>query len=102
MQNIRSAFILPGIFPLNLIKVLSILKKTTPLLVLSNTKIKRKTPGSIRAVRRTIKAISKEESDITQAIQLIIRVTEKLVIRNEILEHQNRALYEVLIGKKKR
>lgn len=101
-QNIRSAFASPGVYPINPTKALRILKKKTPSPITSDSETHRKTPGSIRAVRRTIKAISREETDITQAVQRMLKATEKLVIQNEILEHQNRALHGALVNEKKR
>jgi len=101
-QNIRSAFASPGIYPLDPSKVLNILKKKTPSPITSDSETNRKTPESVRAIRRTIKAIQQEEGNLTQATELMIKAAQKLVIRNEILEHQYKGLLTALVNEKKR
>jgi hypothetical protein len=72
---------------LNQQKSFNILEKKTPSPISSDSGRKRKTIGLVRAVRRTIKAISRENLGLIEAVYSIIKATEKLVIRNEILEH---------------
>ena len=49
-----------------------------------------------------MKTIRSETIDINERLDLIIRVTEKLVIKNNILEHENKGLRNALINEKKR
>jgi hypothetical protein len=102
VKSIRSAFTSSGIHPFNPPKVLNILKKKTPSPVISDNEIIRKTPGSIRAIRRTIKAIQQEKGDLSEATQLAIKALEKTSVRNEILEHQYKGLVNALINEKNR
>jgi hypothetical protein len=101
-NNIRSAFTATGVHPLNLKKVLDQIKKKTPSPVSSDNESKRITPGSVRGIRRTIKAVRSETPEITMGLDLIIRATEKLAIKNDILEHENKGLRTALIDEKKR
>ncbi|EED21380.1 pogo transposable element, putative [Talaromyces stipitatus ATCC 10500] len=102
LQNIRSAFAAPGIHPFNPPKVLNILKKKTPSPISSDIENKRKSPGSVRAIRRTLKAIRQEKSDLSEATQLALKALQKYAVQNEILEHQQQGLVDALIGEKKR
>lgn len=102
LENIRSGFATPGIYPLDASKVLNILEAKTPSPPASDTEARWNTPGSVRAVRRTIRAISKEEGYLSQPVELIMKASEKLAVKNEILEHQNKSLHQALIGEKKR
>ena len=102
LDNIRSAFDTPGIHPLDKSKVLRTIKKETPSPTMSDSEKTRVTPGSVRGLRRAVKAISKEKVDINLEIDLIIRASEKLAIRNEILQHENKGLRTALINEKKR
>ena len=69
---------------------------------MSDSELKRKTPKSVRGVRRAIKAARAEDPELAQGLDLIIRATEKLAIEKEILEHENQGLRVALIGEKKR
>jgi hypothetical protein len=102
LRNVRSAFASPGIHLLNASKVLEILRAKTPSPTASDTEAQWKTPGSVRAVRRTIRAIAKEKGYHSRPVELIMKASEKLALKNEILEHQNKSLHEALIGEKKR
>ena len=102
LENIRSGLATPGIYPLDASKVLNILEAKTPSPPASDTEARWNTPGSVRAVRRTIRAISKEEGYLSQPVELIMKASEKLAVKNEILEHQNKSLHQALIGGKKR
>lgn len=102
LQNIRSAFASPGIYPFKPSKVLDMLKKKTPSPISSDNEHIGKTPGSVRAIRRTIKAIQQEGGEFTQATQKMMKAAEKLVVQNEILQHQYRGVLNALIGEKKR
>jgi len=100
-KNIRSAFASPGIHPLNPPKILNVLINKTPSPISSDDEDKRKTPGSVRAVRRTIKAIQRENGTLSEDMQLAIRALERFSIQNEILEHSQQGLLKALIGEKK-
>ena len=102
LDNIRSAFTATGVYPLNPKKVLDQIKKKTPSPPLSDNDSKRITPSSVRGIRRTIKAVQSETTDIATGLDLIIRATEKLVIKNNILEHENKGLRTALIDEKSR
>jgi hypothetical protein len=101
-ENIRSAFATPGIYPIDQSKVLRKIKKETPSPIMSDSERKQITPGSVRGLRRAVKAIAKEKEDINLGIDLIIRASEKLAIRNEILEHEVKGLRTALVNEKKR
>ena len=101
-ENIRSAFATTAIYPLGPEKILNQLKKKTPSPISSDNESQRKTPCSVRGIRRTIKAIQSETTDMTTELDLVIRASEKLAIRNEILEHEIKGLRTVLIDEKKR
>lgn len=100
MNNIRSAFEATGIYPIQPSKVLDHLKKT-PSPISSDSEIKRKTPGSVRGIQRTLKAISKDKLDITAGLELIAKASEKLAIRADLMEHENRGLRQVIINEKR-
>ncbi|EED12254.1 conserved hypothetical protein [Talaromyces stipitatus ATCC 10500] len=59
------------------------------------------TKGSVRAIRRTLKAIRQEKSDLSEATQLALKALQKYAVQNEILEHQQQGLVDALIGEKK-
>ena len=101
-ENIRSAFAATAVYPLSPEKILNQLKKKTPSPISSDSESKRKTPGSVRGVRRAIKAIRSETTDIAAGLDLIIRASEKLAIRNNILEHEIIGLRTALVDEKKR
>ena len=101
LANVRSAFASPGIFPYNPAKVLGKVQMKTPAPPSSDDEQKCITPGSVRAMRRTIKAIAKEQGVLNQEIQWLIRGAEKLAIRNEILDHENRHLRQALVDEKR-
>ncbi|PVH92955.1 hypothetical protein DM02DRAFT_619607, partial [Periconia macrospinosa] len=67
----------------------------------SDSEGKHITPGSVRGLRRAVKAMSKEKEDINLGIDLIIRASEKLAMRNEIFEHENQGLCTALVNEKK-
>jgi hypothetical protein len=101
VENIRSAFATAGIYPIDQSKVLQKIKKETPSPIISDSEGKHITPGSVRGLRRAIKAMSKKKEDINLGIDLIIRASEKLAMRNEILEHENQGLRTALVNEKK-
>ncbi|EED22587.1 hypothetical protein TSTA_060790 [Talaromyces stipitatus ATCC 10500] len=47
-------------------------------------------------------AIQQEEGDLTQATKLVMKAAQKLIIRNEILEHQYKGLVNALVNEKNR
>ena len=100
--NIRSAFAATAVYPLGPEKVLTQLEYKTPSPISSDSESRRKTPGSVRGVRRAVKAIRSEKTDIATGLDLIIRASEKLAIRNEILEYEVKGLRTALVGEKKR
>jgi hypothetical protein len=57
---------------------------------------------SVRAVRRTVKAIVREENIATTNVNSLIRAAEKLSVENDILRHENQGLRGALIGEKNR
>jgi len=105
-ENIKSAFAAPGITPLDPSKILSILKMKMPSPASSDNESKRKTPTSVRGLRRIIKQIYKEEAQaqarLTAGTSLVIRASQKLAVQNEVLLHENKALCETLVQEKKR
>jgi DDE superfamily endonuclease len=101
-SNIKSAFATTGINPICPEKVLKIFRTRTPSPPPSDGEGQQPTPGSVRAVRRTVKAIIKEETVISNRIGNLIRAAEKLSVENEILRHENKGLRETVIGEKKR
>lgn len=99
--NVRSAFAATAIHPLGPDRVLHKLKKT-PSPLSSDSEAKRKTPGSVRGVRRAVKALRAEASSMAAGVDLIIRASEKLAVRAELLEHENAGLRAALVDEKKR
>ena len=89
-----------GIHPFQPSKVLQQLKIKTPFPPISDNEFKRRTPNSLRGVRRAIKAARIEDPELAQGLDLIVRATEKLAIQKEILEHVNQGLRAALIGEK--
>jgi hypothetical protein len=102
VSNIKSAFSAPGIFPLQPEKVLRSIKTRTPSPVNSDNDLMRRTPGSVRGVRRLAKEIHKEQAMHTAKMEEIIRACGKLAIQNEILQHENTGLRAALVGEKKK
>ena len=101
-ENIRSAFAATGIYPIQPEKILNQLKRKTPSPISSDSESKRKTPGSVRGLRRAVKAIRTDSIDIGAELDLIIRASEKLAIQAEILRHENLGLRTALVDVKKR
>lgn len=101
-SNIKSAFAGPGIFPLEPEKVLTSIKTKTPSPANSDNDVKRKTPGSVRGLRRLAKEIREEQAMHTANMEAIIRACGKLAIQNEILQHENTGLRAALIEEKKK
>jgi DDE superfamily endonuclease len=100
IQNIMSAFAAPGLVPLNPSKVLDDLKKKTPSPASSDIESK-KTPISVRGLRRKVKQMYKEpQAKFTQSATLIIRASQKLAVQNEIILHENEALRKALIDER--
>lgn len=100
--NIKSAFATTGIYPFRPQNVLKIFHRRTPSPPPSDGEGQQATPGSVRAVRRTVKAIMREEAAVSNGIGNLIRAAEKLSVENEILRHENKGLRETVIGEKKR
>ena len=100
--NILPAFAAGGIYPLNPTIVLDQIKMKTPTPPSSDGEVRKKTPGSVRAVRRQIKAMQKTQGQLNEDVALLARACEKLVINNEILEHENGGLRQALQNEKKR
>ena len=78
------------------------LKRKTPSPIQSDSESKKKTPGSVRGVRRAVKATRSETTDIAAGLDLVIRASEKLAIKNDILEHEIVGLRTALVDEKKR
>ena len=92
MENcscLDNIFATTAIHPLEPEKILDQLKKKTPSPVPSDSEAKRKTPSSVRGIRRAVKALRAKTTNMAVEMDLIIRASEKLVIRNELLEHEN-------------
>ena len=100
--NIYAGFSTTGIWPINATKVFQQLHIKTLSPPTSDNELKRKTPKSVRGVRRAIKAFKAEELDLNKGLDLIIRATEKLVIEKDILQHENKGLRTALVAEKKR
>lgn len=100
-ENIRSAFAATAVYPLGPEKILNQLKKT-PSPISSDSESKRKTPGSVRGIRRAVKALRAETTNMAAEMDLIIRASEKLAIRVELLEYKNIGLRTALVDEKKR
>lgn len=100
--NILSAFAAAGICPYDPSKVLNQIKLKTPTPPSSDGEAPKKTPGSVRAVRRTIKNIRKLKGDLDTEMELLAKAAEKLAISKEILEHENAGLRDSLKNEKKR
>ena len=101
-SNIRAGFAATGIWPINATRILQQVQTKTPSNPTSDSELKRKTPTSVRGVRRAIKALRAEDPDLGAGLDLIVRATEKLVIQKDLLEHENKGLRAALIGEKKR
>ena len=99
--NIHAGFFATSIWPFNPTKVLKQLEAKTPSPPMSDTERRRKTPKSVRGVRRAIKAI-KAEDPHPDALENIIRAAEKLSITANIQAHELKGLREALVSEKKR
>ena len=100
--NIYAGFSATGIWPINPTKVLQQFQNKTPSPLTSNNELERKTPNSVRGVRRAVKALRTQEPNLDERLDLIVRATEKLVIQKDILDHEAKGLRAALIGEKKR
>ena len=101
-DNICSAFAAARIHPLDPSIVLAKIAYNTPSPSLSDGESYEMTPGSIRAVRRQIKAIKKDQGDLDAKIDSLCRAAEKMAIEKEICEHENTGLRKALIDEQKR
>ena len=102
MSNIKSAFVATGIWFSDSTRVLRhIYTKTLSFFSIINEST-RKTPSSVRGVRRAIKGLKIKDLYINESMDLIIRGIEKLAVEKDILKYINNGLVEALIEKKKR
>lgn len=100
--NILSAFRAAGIHPLNpdiILNQLQIRPSTPPP---DDSDAPPTTPSSVRGVRRQIKALRLATGGLVDDVALICRAAEKLVISNDILEHENKGLRMALQTEQKR
>lgn len=103
LKNIKSGFAATGIHPLNPPKVLDSLQKKTPSPISSDDESrKRKTPSSVRGLRRLAKEIRKEQASLGAKTETLLRASEKFITENEILKHQNKGLRAALVEEKNR
>jgi hypothetical protein len=102
MENIKSAFESTGLQPIDPQKVLSQVGRRTPSPISSDSEPEETTPMSVRGVRRAVKAVGREHKVLDPKISKLIKATERLAIRNEILEHNNKNLSQALCTEKKR
>jgi hypothetical protein len=100
--NIQSAFEATGIEPFNPEKTVSQVQRKTPSPSPDPTDPKTETPGSVRAVRRMTKEITKGQDTLNHQVKQLVKASEKLAISNEILAHENRDLRSTLISEKRR
>lgn len=61
-----------------------------------------KTPQSLRAVRRELKALRKAGKLADEDVDRLGRAVQKLALDNEVLRHTNAGLQESLITEQKR
>ena len=101
-SNIFSGFAATGIWPFNPTRILSKLQTKTPTPPSSDEELKRKTPNSVRGVRRAIKALRVEDPALGSGVDLIVRGMEKLVVERDILQHQVDQLRGTIVNEKKR
>ena len=80
-MNILSAFKATGIHPLDASKVLDQIKRKTPSPLLEPTKA---TPTSLRAIRRAIRQINKEQQLVSTETQKLFHTSKKLATENSI------------------
>jgi len=102
MENIRSAFESTGIHPTDPRKVMAQVAIRTPSPESGNREPEEQTPMSLRGVRRAIKTVAKDHKVLDPTISKLVKATEKLAIRNEILEHNNQNLRQALCEEKQR
>lgn len=101
-SNIFSAFAAAGIHPYNPSMVLDKLKTKTPTPPSSDGESKKKTPGSVRGVRRMVKAMRANLDDVDLYLNKLTKAYENMAIDNEITHHENSGLTEALISEQKR
>lgn len=99
--NILSAFAATGVYPLNPQKVLSQFHQKTPSPLTSDNEAKRKSPGSVRGLRRAEKAM-RAEGKLAAGVDMSFRASQKLTTRAELLEYENAGLRQALINEKGR
>jgi hypothetical protein len=100
-ENIKSVFESTGIHPIDSQKVLFQVGRRTPSPISSDSEPEETTLMSVRGVRRAVKAVGREYKVLDPKISKLIKATERLVIRNEILEHNNKNLNQALCTEKK-
>jgi hypothetical protein len=100
-ENIRSAFSSTGIYPLNGEKLINLVKKT-PSPTSSDSEARKKTPGSVRAVRRRQKAAAAAGVSNAEALAVMSKAALKLATQVEILNHEVAGLKTALVGEKQR
>ena len=100
--NIFSAFKVAGIHPFKPAIVFDKIKFKTPSPSPVDKEGTAKIPGSIRGIRRHIKALREAGILQEEGVDLLARACQKLAISNEILGHVNSGLQEALITEQKR
>ena len=101
-SNIQSAFAAAGIYPYNPSIVLNQIKIRTPTPPASELQAYRQTPATLRAIRRHIKTIRKDQGALEDKVDQLARAAEKLAISKEILQHEINGLQEALLNERKR
>ena len=97
-----AAFAAAGRHPLKPSIVLNQLDMKTPTPSSTDNEARKKSPSSVGSLRRQIKAIQTIQGNATDEIKLLARAAERLVINNDIWEHENRGLREALQTEQKR
>jgi hypothetical protein len=100
--NILSSFEKTGIFPLRPDAVLSQISVSTIEEQSDGIEDVVQIPQTVREVNRLVKSIRKEKSVVSAKVDLLIVSMERMVLQNELLQHDNTFLNRTLIEERKR
>jgi hypothetical protein len=100
--NILSAFEKTGIFPLRPEAVISQITFSGADEQSMEIDDVIEIPKDVHQVRQLVKSIRKEEGPVSSRVDLLITSMERMVIKNELLRHDNTFLNRTLIEEKKR
>ena len=100
-KNVHSAFAMASIEFFDFSAVFDFIDYDIPLVFSSDGEISARILVGLRDLCRQIKVVKQTSDVFTKEVDSLLRVAKKLLIKNEILEHENAGFRKTLIAKQK-